>query len=562
MPRAKSAGSGKLIGVIQRFWKARKGSISIVFALGMPAILGVAAMATDMGLIYLQRRTMQSASDAAALAAAYNPDSAEASVRMLLDAHGLKDATFVLTFGTYDDSSSIHRDERFTPGPRDNAVRVEAQLKAPAYFARFLTLESTMVSVRSDAAMAPVVSLASGSRLASVGPSALNDLLGSALGVNLNLKVGDYNSLLSSKLQLGPLLNAIVAEGLVKNVTDVLARDVLSQPIKLSALLSLMSKQVDTSGDLVAGAVLRKMAQQTLGADVMVVLGDVLRLGDGVGALGLDYPGPALQTQLSVLGLVDAAIRQNGIGTALKTGIDVPNVLSTGVELMIGESGQKARSLSLSEELPSIDTDQVRARLEVKTGGGLGLLGVGVKIPIEIAVAGGTAKVVSVTCNADPAKREVKVEARPGIVRLSIGKFVGPLKNISVNDKLAAVEMVRLPLVSILGEANLAPHEEAPDTLIFRGKEIGNGTTKTAKVDDIVQSLVQTLLTQTKLTPQVLGIVLNLDGVLATLFNLLSGLTRPIDDIVDSVLATAGVALGEMDVRVDDLVCGNPKIVG
>jgi Flp pilus assembly protein TadG len=50
---------------------SRRGSVSVVVALTLPIVLGVAALGLDAGLLYLQRRQAQSAADAGALAGAY-----------------------------------------------------------------------------------------------------------------------------------------------------------------------------------------------------------------------------------------------------------------------------------------------------------------------------------------------------------------------------------------------------------------------------------------------------------------------------------------------------------
>ena len=66
------------------------------------------------------------------------------------------------------------------------------------------------------------------------------------------------------------------------------------------------------------------------------------------------------------------------------------------------------------------------------------------------------------------------------------------------------------------------------------------------------------LLAQTKLDVGKLPLGL----LLSPLLGILDGVLKPLDDIVGGILSAVGVSLGEMDVRVDDLVCSNPKIVG
>lgn len=551
----------RLDGAVQALLGARSGSVALMFALALPVLFGVAAVATDMGVLFLQRRTLQTATDNAALAAAWKPEAADASIRDLLDKHGFKSATYLITRGNYDDTV-VDPTKRFTPGANGNGIRVETSFEAPVYFARIFAMQSAVVTTRSEAAMAPIVSMSAGSRLAAVGASPVNGLLNSVLGVNLNLKAADYTSLLPTDLKLGPLLGAIVDAGLVRNVTNVLAKDVLAVPIKLSVLLSLIAKQVDANGDLVAGSILRKAAQQTLSADATVVLGDILKVSDGIGNLSIGYPGPALQANVSALGLLNAAIGQQGNGTSIKTGLEVPGVISANVEMLVGEAAKTAKTMTLSDDLPYIMTDQVRLRLGIKTTSVLDALGVGVNLPIELAAAGGTAQVIYVNCDSNPLKREVKVEVRPGVLRLSVGQFKGALKDANVNDSLEPADLVKLLLVSITGQANISIKQTTPLYLTFKGTDIGSSIPKTAKATTMVQSLVKTLLMETKLRPKVLGLVLDLDGLLATVSGVLSTLTPVIDNLLNSVLSLVGVTLGEMDVQIDDLTCGVPKLVG
>jgi Flp pilus assembly protein TadG len=56
--------------VLARCRRDNKGVSSVVFAMSATALLGMAALATDGGLLYLARQRMQSAADAAAIAAA------------------------------------------------------------------------------------------------------------------------------------------------------------------------------------------------------------------------------------------------------------------------------------------------------------------------------------------------------------------------------------------------------------------------------------------------------------------------------------------------------------
>ena len=60
---------------LQRFFKKEDGAVMIIAAFGLVAFLSVVSLVTDMGLKYHQKSKLQSAMDAAALAAVrYMPD--------------------------------------------------------------------------------------------------------------------------------------------------------------------------------------------------------------------------------------------------------------------------------------------------------------------------------------------------------------------------------------------------------------------------------------------------------------------------------------------------------
>ena len=51
-------------------WRMEAGQVFVVFALALPVLLGMSALVIDVGTLFVEKRTMQQAADAAALAAA------------------------------------------------------------------------------------------------------------------------------------------------------------------------------------------------------------------------------------------------------------------------------------------------------------------------------------------------------------------------------------------------------------------------------------------------------------------------------------------------------------
>jgi hypothetical protein len=120
---------GKMERGSTRLAREERGGIAVLAALGAPVLAGFAALAVDAGHAYMVRTELQSAADAAALAASMRlPDAAAALAEARTIAaenlppgkHGevLKDADFLV--GTWDSATRTFQ----AGGPSPNAVRV------------------------------------------------------------------------------------------------------------------------------------------------------------------------------------------------------------------------------------------------------------------------------------------------------------------------------------------------------------------------------------------------------------------------------------------------------
>lgn len=540
-----------------QFRRQRSGSVALTFALALPVMIGATAIATDLGNVYVQRRALQGATDAAALAAATQIGKANETVRRVLDENGLKDTGFTLTLGTYRADASGTR--RFQAEAGGQTVRVETERTIDFHFATIFGLSRQSVGAQADAARTPVVSLSAGSRLASAKPDLVNGLLEKLLGVSIDLKVADYNALLTVGLPVKSLLSG-VAQVLGEPPAEAILGTVLTRPIQLSVFLDLLSRQMDAKGDKPAGATLRKMAQQAKSSTARVTLGEALWIDPALHHASIGQASARLSSSVSVLSLVNALLNQDRVGVAVETEVKLAGLAETRLKLMIGEPAQSARSLAVAEGLPRIATDQLRLRLDVGlVEAALALIGGKLAVPLEAVVAGGTAEIVSVTCSDKSWEREVKVAIHPGLARLSLGAATKPLAQANVHDRLAPAVMARLLGLPVLeGSANVVVADTVK-TVTFRGAEIGNGTIKGGETKSILTGLLGTVLGETDL--KVLGLsagpVLNLVRPL-----LVKTVAPPVDELLNAVLAVAGVRLGEMDVRVDGLTCQQARIVG
>lgn len=539
------------------FFNDRSGSVALLFALALPVLIGALAVATDMGAVYLAKRDLQAATDAAALAAVSNPDRASALVRKMLDANGFQEASFTFEIGRFVPGAVPYADERLLQAQGYDTVRIDTTYAKKTYLAPIFSIPSLKIEVRSQAALQPTVSFSSGSRLASVNPALVNGILAPLLGLQLDLSVADYTALLQSKIQLGELLKTVAGAQVGRSVGEI-----LHEATTATVLFQKLSLQMDSNGLPLIGSILRKISQRTVRMKAGVVLGDILHVDPSLNALALDYPGQDLSAELSVLDLLNAVVGREGIGTTTTLTLPLPGIASVGVELMIGEGMQRAKSLSIGRSTPGVETDQLRLRAHIATSGALDVLNIGLDIPLEVVVAGGRAEVVSATCSADPTKRSVRLRVQPGAAKLAIGAWSGPLSSANINDKLPPVSLVSALAIKIQGQAFLAVSQVSPVELVFTGNEIEQGVVKTVRTRTIAESLVGTLLSETDITIQVGIIGLPLGGLTKSVAGLLAGLVKPLDELLQAVTAVAGIGLGEMQVRVDDIVCGQPRIVG
>ncbi|MFD2239109.1 pilus assembly protein TadG-related protein [Aureimonas populi] len=547
-----------------RFRKAASGSVATMTALLMPLLLGAGALGVDVGAFYLERRSLQAASDAAALAAVSDPARAESLARETLARNGYADATFRIMRGRYIADESVHRDRRFVVDGDGHDIRLEASSGTTLYLGRILTDTPPTVSVRSDARRPTTVSISTGSRLAQLDGGVVNDVLG-VLGAGLSLTAADYKGLADVGLELGPLLGEVTRLLPVSNVVGTV-NDILETEITLNVLLGAMANNLSAEGRHAQASSLRRAAMTGASAQARVKLGDMLALDESLKSIRVGYPSSALAAEVSVLSLLDAVLTQRDVGNALSLGLKVPGLVKQDLRVMIGESMRQSRSLAVGGVGAQVDTAQVRLHFNLKTGELTTLLGLEVGLPIEAVVAGGTARVVEASCSSDPLRHRVVVEALPGLAKVEIGEL-GRLEEASVNKVLPFARIGQLKLLGLISLVRVDAHAAVralapkPERLTFTGAEIGGGVIKTAGTTQLVGSvldgLIDTLELETR--PWVLGLV---GDLVVGIVRLLRPLATPVDMLLDAVLGLLGVGIGELDVRVDGIACSTGQLVG
>ncbi|KAB0681268.1 pilus assembly protein TadG-related protein [Aureimonas leprariae] len=548
-----------MTAALRRFTVARNGSALVGFALALPVLLGAAAFGVDTGVLFLERRALQKAVDAAALAAVLQPSGeAPGVVRRVMAANGAADAAFELRFGRWEGDRGRDPDARFGHAGEVNAVSLEASRRVPTLFARIFGQLEKPIGARARAVALPAVSFALGSRLASVDPPLADAVLEPLVGSGLGLTVMDYRDLARSTVRTDGFLRMLAgATGLPSSSR---AREVLARPVSLSVMLSVAAGELARDGDRAGAATMRKASRHVADGAATVVPADLLGLDPDFADLRLDYPNRALAARLSVLSLLSAALTERGIGNAATARFGLPGIAEAKALLLLGEAESGARALSLGGAAASAETAQLKARLLLTAGAGVA--GATLDVPVELVAAGARAEVVAATCSADPAKREVKLAVQPGVVRLSLGNSSPTLGELSITGKPLPARLVDAPLVTVEGSATATLRQTAPTVVSFRGAEIGSGATKTVRTRTLASSLVAGLFDDADLHVRAGALGLAFPLAAAPVRAALATLAEPTDEVLDALLAVAGIGLGEADVRVDDLVCSNARIVG
>ena len=192
-----------------------RGGISLMVAFGLTMLVGSAALAVDVGSLYLDRRKLQGIADAAALAAVQHPENARSAAERIIATNcdcGIAIRTFVA--GTYKRDVTVPAESRFSAGgSAPNAIHIVLTRKRPLFFGRFLTgREDSVISASATSARQGYAAFSLGSRVASLHGGAVNAVLSALTGSQVDLSLMDYQALASADVDLLAFSDALRTE--------------------------------------------------------------------------------------------------------------------------------------------------------------------------------------------------------------------------------------------------------------------------------------------------------------------------------------------------------------
>lgn len=544
---------------LSRFGRDKRGSVLIMGAGLMIITVGLAAFAVDMGYVYVKSRELQGTADLAAMSAAANLSTAESAAQAVVMANARGDAITVKTqTGFYDATVSKTPSARFkvTPVAGANAAQVTVSQDAGLFFGRMLGQNTAHITRTATASSVKLAAFSIGTRLASVNGGVANALLSGLTGSSVNLTVMDYNSLAGAKIDMLKYVEALHTHA---NLTAATFDQSLTSDITVGDALTLLVDQADTS----ARAPLKVLANSAI-KSTKIKLSDLVDIGA--------YGG-----QDGIVGGADAAISIDSLTMAkailllanqdrqvqLDLGAQAPGLAGLKAYMAIGERPSHSAWLTVTRTgEPIIRTAQARLYLDASLVPGLTGVSL-IHVPLYIELASAQGRLSNISCNANKALNSVTLALSPGIGQASIGTVnTADLSNFKKTLVVSPAQLVAIPLVggvSALSQIKIGG--TTWQTATFSANDIANQTVRTVRTNDAVTSIGSSLITNTHLTPNVLGLGIGLDLVTTTLGKLIAGLGPVLDPVINALLDQLGVGLGEVDAQVNGLRCSGAALV-
>ncbi|NKL03150.1 hypothetical protein GFM02_34250 [Rhizobium leguminosarum bv. viciae] len=561
------------------------GNIAIMAALSAPLILYSLGLGVDYGMMTLQQRRLQQLSDIGAIVAAADINHAADNLVANFGQNGLNiavrtdtgyatkkgvlpltsdlmqfDAVADFIPGTYLADASVPLGSRFAAGAQPyDAVKVGISQKAELIFATAFAAAPNLRAV-GTASASKLAAFSIGSRLASLNGGVLNSLLGSLLGTSLSLKVADYEALTSADIKLLPFLDMLATD---LNLTAGTYDELLATDISYPRLLKTLGK---TGGLTPTVTNVLNTIEKALGTtQVKIKLKDLFDLGPtGERMIG---SGSQLSAEASVMDIVSAAAvaANQKKQVAANLGASVPGLATVKLTLAIGEMPKGAASNGIGAVGATVRTAQVRLALEVSLLGANSLAGLKVRVPLYLEVAHAEARLASITCLGGGARNaSVGVEVVPGVAELSLGD-VDPkaFVNFDSSPRVTRATLIDALLLSVSGMAHVNLSNLSKSKLTFQPTDIAAKTIKNVSTKDTLTSALQSLIKETDIQVSVLGLGVGLSktAVQGAVADTLSGLTKPLDELLFNLLTLLGIKIGEADVRVTDVRCQQSVLV-
>lgn len=562
----------------KRFIRDQTGVASIVAAMLMVLGLGLSVLTLDVGHLYLEKRRLQGAVDAAALAAAGDPANAAAIATNVLVKNGYAQTATIVT-GAYTPDPALTVANRLdtSPAVQKNAVRVTETVSVQGYLAPIIggSILSN-VAATATATQTPAVSFSAGTGLASLSNGQLNTVLGKLLGTTLSLSLVNYQALASTNVDALTFMDQLATQAGISAGTygDLANANVtMGQMVAAARTALTLHPSGNNSAALDALNLIGLQAPAGVTTTVSKIASTALWQKRQIGTIAQQTPG---ETTFNLYDLVGGMARAYGSGNLVDAGtaITVPVTNSSVVTHL--SLGSPMTSVALAGVGTSIATAQARLALTATVTnvnlGVPGFLSATISLPLYLTVASGTATVAAIPCQTSGTMATITAAAQATTAQIGVVSDAD-LKNFSGNPAVQPAGIVTISVlgipVAVAASGSNAVAAGAPTTENFTQADITAGTVKSASgsgsgtlISGMApgMTVTTTLLSSGGLLTTTINNTLNtivVPLVRPVLVSLLSALDAP----VDTLLRSLGLRLGVMDTVVHGVRCGTPSLV-
>ena len=553
--------------LLRRFGRDERGAVSVIVVASAAALLGFGALAVDVGSIFLQSRKLQGMADMAAMAAARDLSNAQLAASATAADNGWSGAlTTEAVTGKYLAQASVAPKDRFVAGGTDpDAVRVTLLADANLFFGQALLGKATTQIGRSPVGPKPDLGAFSiGTKLAGLDGGLANALLTSLTGSSVSLSVMDYNALATADVDLLSYSKALQTD---LNLQTASFDHVLEGSVTTGKALTVLADLLQAKGSTSAATAARKLAtaagnSSSAKLDRLFDLGPYGQQDHVAGASGANVSLKAMDLANGVL-----TVAQGGKQLTLDLGAGVPGLADVKAYVGIGERPEDSPWITVTRDKSVIvRTAQTRIYLETRllnSGGLLGAAGVSVvKLPLLVEAASAQAKINTLNCAANRASRSASLSVMPSVGQIAIGEIdTAKIANFNQELTVSPAKLIDLGLIKATLSSQTKLGGATWKTASFTQAEIDAGTVKTVVTDDVAATSLSTLLGNLSPVVTVVGLPLNLGLLSSSLGALIAPAGPLLDGVLNNLTNLLGVRLGQADVRVNGLRCGEAALV-
>ena len=542
----------------------KRGVTTVFFAASAVATMAMAGLVIDVGNIFSAKRSLQGTTDLAAISAATDLPNATAAAgaNAKVNGYATSDVSLVET-GIYTADPSIPIASRFQPSALAvaNAARVTMTHQQPLFFGNVFALAGggkgvaqtqQGITTQGIAVNQNVAEFSIGTTVAAFNGGVVNGLLSGLTGSSVSLSAIDYNNLASTNVDLFGLANALSLQ--VGKVGGTYGQ-IFSGTVALSTFLQALANAAPGA----ASALTQLTSAASLGNSTV----DLSRLiGFGPFAnLSVSQAEPNVKATASALSLVQSTLQVGGASHLinLNLAVSIPGITSVTGLMTLGEPPVSTTVIAVNQIGSSVHTAQIRLMLQIALAGAPGVTAV--NLPLYVEVGYGTASLSALSCNAlDAGSTNATLNVTPGLANGWVGSVTNAaMTNYATEPTVAPANLVNVLNIPILtGTANATVGNTTPTPVSFSESDIQGDVVKNTNTTDYLGSLVTNLLTHTSLTLVGIGV----PGLPNIVTGILAGAVSPVDQLLSSVLQTAGVSLGQASTWVDGAKCGAAALAG